>query len=111
MNKSYLAGSTVMGMSIDIVGFAMCCPTCMCDTRRTLHVLRFTELLKVGDFTARFINIQLIVGVYYSHTRTVITTILKAMKPFNQNIIGISVSDVPYNSTHKIFLFIMISRD
>ena len=111
MNDSQVPTLTYVRVSIHTVRFTVRCPTGMSNTYTSAYVLVFSVSLKVTHLSFSLIYIQFSVIIQQSHTGTVIATVLQSFQTVNQNRVGLLPTNVSYNSTHNLFLLILVSRD
>ena len=89
-----------MGMRIIVGWLTMCSPSSMRYADLSVERLILTEILEIGDFTHRLINIYHAVAVFKSDAGTVISAIFKSVKAFDQDVIDIPLTDISYYSAH-----------
>ena len=75
----------------------------MCDTHRTRAVLAGGSCLQVSDLTLGLINIELVFAIDQCHTGRVVTTVFQAVESTDQYVIGLTLANVSYYSTHSNF--------
>ena len=98
-----------MGMRIHLVRFPVGCPAGVRNADMAADILVLGKFLQFGDLTLRLIDVKLSVRIYQRHAGTVIASVFQTMKPFNQNRIGILITDISYYSAHDTCFLIIVS--
>ena len=96
-----VAGVRHMRVSVAHRGLSVSSPAGMCDTHRTRAVLAGSGCLQVSDLTLGFVDIELVLAIDQCHTGRVVTTVFQAVESTNQYVIGLTLANVSYYSTHK----------
>ena len=102
MYERQVTGFREMGMSVDIVGFSVSCPTGMRYTHTATDILPFYGLFQISHLTLGLVNDQITVVIDKRHTRAVITSVLQAREPLEQYRASLPFTDIAYNSAHKL---------
>ena len=89
------------------VGLAVGGPTRMGDTDAAGSVLGGTLLLQRSHLAGSLVHIQVAFGVDHTDAGRVIAAIFQSMKTLYQNGIGLCFSDISYNSTHSLYIFMI----
>src|ERR1035437_230796 len=89
-----------MRMRVDIVWRTVSCPARMPHADSAMCVFFGNMLFKVGNFSFAFVNSEF--GIKNGNTRAVVSSVFKAVKPFNKDGIRFFTSDVCYYTAHKL---------
>ena len=101
-------GLRVMRMRIDSIGFSVGSPTRMRDTDTSVGIFLGAERFQFGYFSFCLIDIQFSFVVDERYSGTVISAVLETMKTLYQDRIRFALTDISYNSTHKIIYDLVI---